>query len=164
MLATIACDALALASCDEPRQTPAPWSDSVSSSAPKNSNWIGALDKSDPAIWLVAKETGRDVSVRNPGVEAMRSALALAGDRFLESDRMLANRTVHLSAMLASDGHRESYLSLLTELSDVVIDTSAGKQTYGDLCQFYLNLRRAGVEREQALASLKERVNLKRLQ
>jgi hypothetical protein len=94
----------------------------------------------------------------------MRSALALARDRFLESNRMLANRTVQLSAMLASDGHRESYLSLLAELSDVVTDTSAGKQTYGDLCQFYLNLRRAGVEREQALASLKERVNLKRFQ
>jgi hypothetical protein len=126
-------------------------------------DWIGVGDRLDPAVWVIEKERGRKPAPDDPSVQNLRRALAAASERFLESERMLANRTVQLGEMLASDGRRESYSSLLDSLTAVVEDTASGKQTYGDLCQFYVNLRHSGVERDAALNALHERVNLKRL-
>jgi hypothetical protein len=128
----------------------------------RRSDWIAVNDTVDPAVWMIEKETGRAASADDSRVRAARRALDSGGERFLESRRMLANRTVQLGQMLAADGTPESYLILLTSLTELVSDVSHGRQTYGDLCQFYLNLRRAGVAREAALEQLKERLNRRR--
>ena len=86
----------------------------------------------------------------------MRAALLAAQSHFLETDRMLANRTAQLGEMLAADGHAEDFAQLIGSLVEVAA-TAGQKQTYGELCQHYYNLRHAGVERDAALRMLASR-------
>ena len=155
---------LALYGCSDQKQSSDNReSDIVSTQENRQSGWLRVEDRTDPAVWLAERETGRRVASTDPAAQAFRKALATAGERFLESDRMLANRTAQLGEMLASDGRPESYVVLLVSLTATIADTANGKRAYGDLCQFYLNLRRAGVDRNSALNSLAKHANLKRL-
>ncbi len=124
-------------------------------------NWLRATDSADPATWLVSREQGRVVAETDPAVVEMREALASARAHFLETERMLANRTAQLGRMLAEDGHPEGYASLLGALSSVAA-TAATRQTYGEICQHYFNLRRNGAERGEALRLLSERYRSQR--
>lgn len=152
-----------LAACDEREQArDGTSSDHVDVQDKKRSSWLRITDQVDPAAWLVGKEMGREVAPTDPAVDAMRKALAAASGHFLESDRMLANRTAQLGESLMSEGRPLSYLTLLVSLTMTVHETSQ-KQTYGDLCQFYLNLRHAGVDHDAALAFLLKHANLERL-
>jgi hypothetical protein len=118
--------------------------------------WLRATDRIDPAVWLASREQGRELAGTEPAVEEMREALESAGAHFLESGRMLANRTAQTGAMLEADGRKESYAALIAALTDVAAAAGA-KQTFGQLCQHYYNLRRKGVERAEALKILAER-------
>ncbi|SFK61189.1 hypothetical protein [Methylocapsa palsarum] len=151
------------AACDkrEPSKD-ATSSDHVEVQDKNRSNWLRISDQVDPAAWLVSKEMRREVAANDPAVLEMRQALALAETRFLESDRMLANRTAQVSETLSSEGRPLSSLTLLASLTMIVPETSQ-KQTYGDLCQFYLNLRHAGVDHDGALAFLSKRFTPERL-
>lgn len=118
--------------------------------------WLRATDRVDAARWLASREAGRDLAVQDVAVERMREALQAARPHFLESDRMLANRTAQIGEMLAEDGRAENYAGLLEALANIA--AAAGqKQTYGELCQHYYNLRRKGATREEALRLLSER-------
>jgi hypothetical protein len=120
--------------------------------------WLSPIDRHDPAAWLAEHET-KGASDDQAAVERMRDALAEAGPRFLESDRMLANRTAQIGDMLAEAGMKEDLAELLAGLSRVA-DVATSKQTFGELCQHYYNLRRQGREREAALAELVESYRL----
>lgn len=121
-----------------------------------NAVWLRATDHIDPALWLARREAGRDLVATEPAVGRMRAALLAARAHFLESDRMLANRTAQIGRMLAEDGRPEDYVALLDALANVA--AAAGqKQTYGELCQHYFNLRHKGATREEALRTLSER-------
>ncbi|PPD45757.1 MAG: hypothetical protein CTY15_02520 [Methylocystis sp.] len=118
--------------------------------------WLRANEHIDPALWLASREAGRELSASDPAVETMREAIVTARAHFLESHRMLANRTAQIGKMLAEDGRAEDYAGILHELADVA--KAAGQtQTYGELCQHYYNLRHKGATREEALAVLAER-------
>ena len=118
--------------------------------------WSRATDRTEPALWLAQREAGGAVGVREPAVERIRAALLSARAHFLESDRMLANRTAQVGQMLAADGHAEDFAQLVSTL--VAIAAIAGqKQTYGEVCQHYYNLRHSGVERDEALRMLAAR-------
>lgn len=123
--------------------------------------WLRATDGTDPATWLASRERGRAVAETDPAVADMREALASARAHFLETERMLANRTAQLGRMLADDGHPEGYASLLRALSSVAA-TAVTRQTYGEICQHYFNLRRNGAERGEALKLLTERYRSQR--
>lgn len=118
--------------------------------------WLRANEHVDPAPWLASREAGRELAANDPAVEKMRAAILTARAHFLESHRMLANRTAQIGKMLAEDGRREPYAEILYELAEVA--KAAGQtQTYGELCQHYFNMRHKGVAREEALNVLAER-------
>lgn len=118
-----------------------------------NLNWLRTEDRTDPALWLAGKDA-HDSSPPGPeAITRIRNALAIANGRFLETPRMIANRTAQLSDMLALDGQKESYADLIESLAKIA-EGSKGKQEYGELCQHYYNLRHDGVDKAAALAAL----------
>ncbi len=117
--------------------------------------WLSLIDRSDPAVWLAARESGQP-SPQGAAVERIRRALDDAGTRFLESPRMLANRLAQVGDMLAGAGMREDYAELIESLSQVA-SAAPAKQTFGEMCQHYFNLRSQGESRAAALAALTER-------
>ena len=118
--------------------------------------WLRANEHVDPALWLASREAGRELAPTHPAVEKMREAIVTARAHFLESHRMLANRTAQIGKMLAEDGRAEDYAGILLELAEVA--KAAGQtQTYGELCKHYFNLRHKGATREEALSVLAER-------
>lgn len=125
------------------------------SEAPQTS-WIRRNDDIDPAVWLASKEAGRQLGTKDPAVLRLRKAFEGAEAKYLESDRMIANRTAQLEDMLAKDGKPEAAADIVEGLS-TVIGVGRGKETYGELCQFYFTLRHNGADREAALAELQTR-------
>jgi hypothetical protein len=148
------------ASCGEERRS-AEQDDVIEPDRRTSDVWLRANDHTEPALWLARREAGSVVGEREPAVERLRAALRSARAHFLESDRMLANRTAQIGEMLAADGHAEDFAQLINALVEVA--ASAGqKQTYGELCQHYYNLRHSGVERDEALRMLAERYKSQR--
>ena len=150
-----------LPSCGEERRS-AEQDDLIAAEARKgDDDWLRATDRTEPALWLAQREAGAAVGEREPAVERIRAALFSARAHFLESDRMLANRTAQVGRMLAADGRPEAFAPLISSLVEVA--TTAGqKQTYGELCQHYYNLRHSGVEREEALRMLAARYRMQK--
>ncbi len=145
-----------VAACGEERRS-ARRDDMIEADSDKSANsWLGATDHTEPALWLARREAGAAVSEREPAVARIHAALLSARAHFLESDRMLANRTAQLGEMLAADGHAEDFAQLIDSLVDVAA-TAGQRQTYGELCQHYYNLRHSGVERDAALQTLASR-------
>lgn len=118
--------------------------------------WIRRNDDINPALWLASKEAGHPLSIDDPAVVRLSQAFHLTATRFLESDRMAANRTAQLAEMLANDGKPEDAAVLIENLASVV-NVAHGKGTYGELCQFYLTLRHDGADRGEALSKLQAR-------
>jgi hypothetical protein len=116
--------------------------------------WLSLTDDRDPAAWLAAHRSG--AAPAEVEIARLRRALAEAGMFFLESPRMLANRQAQLGDMLFAAGVGEDDARLLADLSRVAA-ASARKQTFGQMCQHYYNLRRQGQGRADALAALAER-------
>ena len=144
------------ASCGEERRA-AEQDDLIETEARNGADvWLRATDRTEPALWLAQREAGGAVDVREPAVERIRAALLSAQPHFLDSDRMLANRTAQVGQMLAADGHAEDFAQLINSLVEVAV-TAGQKQTYGEVCQHYYNLRHSGVEREDALRMLAAR-------
>lgn len=144
---------LLLAACEEPRPRREPRAvEPERGGAPPK--WLSVTDDRDPAAWLAAHRSG--AAPAEGEVERLREALAEAGMFFLESPRMLANRQAQLGDMLFAAGVGEDDARLLAALARVAA-ASARKQTFGELCQHYYNLRRQGQGKEDALAALAER-------
>jgi len=117
--------------------------------------WLTPIDRVDPAYWLAARKSG-GASVDEARVARLRLALETGGGQFLESPRMLANRAAQLGDMLAEIGAAEDEAELIESLARISAVTP-NKQTFGDLCQHYFNLRKQGAARETALSDLLER-------
>ena len=127
--------------------------------------WLTPIDRVDPAYWLAARKSG-GAPVDEARVARLRAALAIGGAHFLESPRMLANRAGQLGDMLAEIGAvqneaAEDEAELIESLARISAVTP-NKQTFGDLCQHYFNLRKQGATRESALADLLERYSAQR--
>jgi hypothetical protein len=118
--------------------------------------WLRANDHVDPAQWLASREAGRELSANDAAVDKMREAILAARLHFIESHRMLANRTVQIGKMLAEEGKGEGYAGLLYALTEVA-KAAGQRQTYGELCHHYFNLRHKGVSRDDALRLLSQR-------
>jgi hypothetical protein len=66
---------------------------------------------------------------------------------------MIANRTAQTSDMLAEAHQPEREVDIMTGMIDVA-DATPNKQPFGDMCQQYLNMRKAGADRSTALRRL----------
>jgi len=147
----------ALTACEDRKpQRESTFSDVVEQKTEAPQSWIRRNDDIDPALWLASKESGRQLTIDVPGVARIQQAFRAGASKFLESDRMVANRTAQLAEMLAKDGKPEAAVDLIEGLSSVV-NAERGKETYGELCQFYFTLRHSGADREAALAELRRR-------
>jgi len=122
--------------------------------------WLSPSDTIEPSLWLRNREVGREVLSTDPEVDRLRRAMHQVEARFFEDRRMIANRTAQTADMLAEFGQPERYVDIMTALIDVA-DVSVGKKLYGEMCQHYLNMRKAGFSRSDALekitASYKEK-------
>jgi hypothetical protein len=96
--------------------------------------WLRANDHIDPAQWLASREAGRELAATDAAVDKMRAAILAARRHFIESHRMLANRTAQIGRMLADEGKVEDYGSILYALTDVA-KAAGQRQTYGELCR-----------------------------
>ncbi|MBU3889500.1 hypothetical protein FM996_05530 [Methylosinus sporium] len=117
--------------------------------------WLTPIDRVDPAYWLAARKSG-GAPVDEGREERLRAALEVGAAHFLESPRMLANRAAQLADMMAEIGAAEDEAESIESLARVAAATGS-KQTFGDLCQHYFNLRKQGATRDSALADLRER-------
>jgi len=115
--------------------------------------WLTPSDVIEPSLWLRSKEVGHEVLTTDPEVDRLRRAMQQATVRFFEDQRMIANRTVQTADMLAESRQPERYVDILTGLIDVA-DISSGKKLYGEMCQHYLNIRKANHSRSEALEKL----------
>lgn len=150
--------ALASTGCGERKEARRPVQDVVveeKSEAPQTS-WIRRNDDVDPAVWLASKEARRLLAPDDVEVMRLRKAFEGAEEKYLDSMRMIANRTAQLADMLAKDGKPEAAADIVEGLS-TVIGVGRGKETYGELCQFYFTLRHNGADRQSALADLQLR-------
>ena len=144
------------ASCGEEKRS-AQQDDTIKPESGKGANiWLPVTDHTEPALWLARREAGDAVGEQKAAAARMRASLLSARAHFLETDRMIANRTAQVGQMLAADGHAEDFAKLIGALVDVAA-ASGQKQTYGELCQHYYNLRHSGVERDDALRVLAAR-------
>ena len=146
-----------LTACEDRKQQRGPrFNNVVKEKTVAPQSWIRRNDDIDPALWLVSRESGRQVAIEDPVVARVKKAFEAAASKFLESDRMVANRTAQLAEMLAQEGRPETAAALIEGLSSVV-NAERGKETYGELCQFYFTLRHSGANRDAALAELRAR-------
>lgn len=116
------------------------------------SDWLGADDRTDPALWLAARAAGHPVPAADATVAALRAALSHARPHFIEDERMIANRTAQVARMVTGVPDPETLVSGLT----AVVAPTGRRQLYGALCQQYVNLRTAGADNRTALDRLRE--------
>lgn len=144
---------LPLAGCgDEPAREEAP-PVVVRSADAARSEWLGADDRTDPALWLAARAAGHPVPAADAAVPALKAALDQARPHFIEDERMIANRTAQVTRMIAGAPEPAILISGLT----TVAAPTGRRQLYGALCQHYVNLRSAGADHATALDRLRER-------
>jgi hypothetical protein len=153
MAALLLCS-FGLAACDD-AASPGAGKVVASQGSTKLPQWLDIRDSVEPALWLRSREVGHPVLASDPEVGRLRRALNQAVGRFIEDERMIANRTAQMSDLLAAAGQPEQSVDIMTGMIDVA-DSTAHKQIYSALCQHYLNLRTVGVGRTTALAKLIE--------
>ncbi|AUC95615.1 hypothetical protein CWS35_16275 [Bradyrhizobium sp. SK17] len=145
---------VSLGACNEESEPPK-WKTVVVKEQTKLPEWLTIKDRVDPAVWLRSREVGHEVLPTDPEVDRLRRALGQARTRFVEDERMIANRTAQTSDMLAEARQPERVVDTMTGLIDVA-DTTPNRKLYGDMCQQYLNMRKSGADRTEALQRLTE--------
>ena len=116
--------------------------------------WLDQFSHEDTAEWLVAHQKHAAPSDRD--VEKVRAVLNAAGRRFEESPRMIANRALQLQEMLNELGDQTSAVALTRDLHNILGGTAASPG-FGNLGSYYVNLRKTGVNRTEALAILQKK-------
>jgi len=144
--------------CDDTVETAAVPESSVEAPKPPSLpriKWLDPRDTTRPERWLASREAKADLEDDDPKVIALRDDLIMAAHRFRDKPRMIANRAVQLEAMLAAAGIIEHAPELIVLLSTAATDGQP-QEGFGSICQHYYNLRIQGLDREAALAQLKE--------
>lgn len=162
LLAAGAAVALVLSACsDEAPQARKSTPPSGSATAPHQVKWLDLGHQVPPAQWLASQGEATLKPADDPEVQRVASQLAAAHRIYRESERMIANRAVQLSDMLASLGITETPAAVLEDLTSIA--GGAGMtEGFGALTQHYFNLRASKIAREAALATLKSRYGGKR--
>lgn len=117
-------------------------------------SWLAVDNDLSPAQWLASRNEETLRSLDDPQVHSVKKLLDDAHRLYRESQRMIANRTVQIEAMLAASGHKESAMQVLQDLTGVPGEVGQ-TEGFGAIGQHYVNLRAEGLGREQALQKLK---------
>lgn len=149
--------AVACGACeDEAAQTHKGSSSVATVAEDERPEWLGLTEDMLPEDWLVHRRLAPRAEIASQDVEAARALLVKASGQFGDNPRMIANRAAQLEAMLADKGHREDAL----ELIETLMRAAPGSRPtggFGQICQYYFNLRAQGLDRAHALAALSER-------
>lgn len=116
--------------------------------------WLDQFSHEDAAEWLVARQ--KNAAPGDRDVEKVRAVLNATGRRFEESPRMIANRALQLQDMLNALGDHTSAVALTRDLHSVLGGTAASPG-FGNLGAYYVNLRKTGASRTEALAILQKK-------
>jgi hypothetical protein len=147
---------LAVAACgEEPEEKSAA---SAPPAPPAAIYQLGRLDPTDrtlPEQWLASRQAGRDLAEDDLAVIELKRTLEVAGRRFREYPRMIANRAVQLEVMLKQKDMGEPAPQLIERLARVPGETRY-VESFGALCQQYFNLRMQGHAPEEAVKMLKD--------
>ncbi|MBH0237875.1 hypothetical protein [Methylobrevis albus] len=161
------CVAMALAALttltaceDAPLETTPPAAAAASSSDEDDlgaGHWLTPDDPRSPGVWL-ADRTAPPGSAPGSGQNAARvAAVDAALDRgaalFVETRRMLANRTAQLVDVNTERGGTISPEQLLADLA--IPDPDGRKHWFGVIAQAYIELRRSGADHASAVAALR---------
>lgn len=124
--------------------------------------WLDVHDDVEPGEWLLTRGRphGREISPEE--LRKLRHLLDDCGQRFGESQRMIANRAVQIEGMLRAMGISETAPELLKSFLDAVGERGQ-TEGFGSIGQHYVNLRRSGISHEAALSDLRRRYGPRRL-
>lgn len=151
----------ALAACEEAPLAPAPPAASEAVSDADDDlgpgHWLTTDDPRSPGVWL-AERTAATASASDGGQNAARvaavdAALDRGGELFVETRRMLANRTAQLVDVNAERGGTITPEALLADLA--IPDPDGRKHWFGVIAQAYIELRRSGADHATAVAALR---------
>jgi hypothetical protein len=117
--------------------------------------WLDQRDKTHPEVWLASREANADLDEKDPTVVALKTNLDAAAHHFHDAPRMIANRAVQLETMLAAEGIEEHAPALIDSLT-ATAGARQMREGFGAMCQHYYYLRKQGLNREAALAQLKD--------
>ena len=148
------CLALMLAACGEEASEPSAPAPVPAPKAVYQLELLGVTDRIPPEQWLASRQAGRDLPEGDPSVAALRHTLEVAGRRFREFPRMIANRAVQLEEMLQQQKMPEPAPELIARLSDVAGE-ERHVESFGAICQHYYNLRMQGLGQQEALEVLR---------
>lgn len=117
-------------------------------------SWLEVDSELPPALWLISRDHDALRPANDPEVQRVKKLLDDAHRLYRESQRMIANRTVQIEAMLRAKGHDDSAVMILDDLAAVAGEVGQA-EGYGAMGQHYVNMRGNGISREESLAKLK---------
>ena len=118
--------------------------------------WLQPGSPLTPAQWLASRNLATPRSIDDPEVKRLAARLDQANKLYRESERMIANRTVQLEAMLHDNGIREPASGILDDLTRIAGEVGQ-TEGFGAVSQHYFNLRSSNMDRRQALSTLEAR-------
>lgn len=127
---------------------------------PHKVKWLELGSPISPAQWLVSRDGDTLKPESDPEVQRIAGLLASAHKRYRESERMIANRSAQVEAMLKQIGLAEGATHVLDGLTSIGGEVGQA-EGYGAISQYYFNLRASHVSRAEALATLKARYGSK---
>jgi hypothetical protein len=143
-----------LAGCsDEPETLADPPIATSSAEAAHAVDWLDVDTALSPEQWLASRGEPALRPANDPEVVRVKSLLSDAHRVYRESQRMIANRTVQIEAMLRAKGGQDRAIGVLEDLASIPGEVGQ-TEGYGAIGQHYVNLRGEGLGREDALAAL----------
>ncbi len=123
-------------------------------------DWLEVSAPISPAQWLASRGEEKPRPIDDPEVQRIAARLSEAHTHYRESERMIANRAVQASEMLARIGISEPAVRILDDV--IGIDAELGQtEGFGAVIQHYFNLRATRVSHAEAIATLKARYGSK---
>jgi hypothetical protein len=139
---------------EEPTTVAEPKPSNEAGLASHDISWLAVDNDLSPSQWLASRNEPTLRPSGDPEVQRVKRLLDEAHRLYRESQRMIANRTVQLETMLATNGQNDKAVQILQDLSEVPGEVGQ-TEGYGAIGQHYVNLRGEGRSREDALAELK---------
>lgn len=117
--------------------------------------WLEVGDRTKPETWLAYLDAG-DGEPDEDTRARFRVLVTLVSQTYMENRRMVANRIAQLGKMVHGGAQPETHMQLLEGfLSIPVRSGTGGERILSDFASHYVNLRRGGQTREQALEELR---------
>lgn len=148
-----------VAACSEENVTPV--QDTAEAPKQEQIKWLETDHGITPAQWLVSRRDGMVKPISDPQVQHVKRQLDDAHKLYRESQRMIANRTVQIEEALREQGAGDEATEILADLANIAGEVGQ-TEGYGAISQHYINMRKDGRKRAEALADLKALYGVRR--